>query len=261
MAMKDQKAFCTLLKEKYNFKLKGDGPIDYHIGLNYSRNKDGTLVTHPSKYINKMMDYYKRTFGKKPTTYKAPFDKGDHPEVDETELAGKSNTAIYLSMIGQLQWLVALGWFDVFSAVTTMSRFRAAPRKGHLEHLKRMYGYVWDTHKFAIQVRTGEPDYNMFPNQHFDWSYSIYGDVTKEIPMDTPKPLGKPVVLTSYDNANLYHDFVTSCALTAVLHLISQTLFDYYCKQQATVETATFGSKFIAAKTAVDQIIDIRTTL
>ena len=49
--------------------------------------------------------------------------------------------------------------------------------------------------------------------------------------------------------------------MTAVLHLINQTPFDYYCKRQATVETATFGSEFIAAKTAVDQIVNIRTTL
>ena len=122
-----------------------------------------------------MMDFYERTFEKKPTTYKTPLDKGDHPEVDETELASESDTAIYLSLIGQLQWLVALGRFDIFSAVTTMSRFRTAPRKGHLERLKRMYGYVWDTRKFAIRIRTGEPDYSMFPDQHFDWSYSVYG--------------------------------------------------------------------------------------
>ena len=32
-------------------------------------------------------------------------------------------------------------------------------------------------------------------------------------------------------------------------------------KRQSTVETATYGSEFVAARTAVDQIIDIRTTL
>ena len=31
--------------------------------------------------------------------------------------------------------------------------------------------------------------------------------------------------------------------------------------RQSTVETATYGSEFVAARTAVDQIIDIRTTL
>ena len=40
------------MKNKYSFKLKGDGPIDYHIGLNYVRDKDGTLMTKPEKYID-----------------------------------------------------------------------------------------------------------------------------------------------------------------------------------------------------------------
>ena len=36
---------------------------------------------------------------------------------------------------------------------------------------------------------------------------------------------------------------------------------DWYSKQQATVETATSGSEFVAAKTATEQIIDIRQIL
>ena len=36
---------------------------------------------------------------------------------------------------------------------------------------------------------------------------------------------------------------------------------DWYSKQQATVETATYGSEFVAAKTATEQIMDIRQIL
>jgi hypothetical protein len=36
---------------------------------------------------------------------------------------------------------------------------------------------------------------------------------------------------------------------------------DWYSKKQATVETATFGSEFIAARTTIDQIVDLRMTL
>jgi hypothetical protein len=38
-------------------------------------------------------------------------------------------------------------------------------------------------------------------------------------------------------------------------------LIDFYSKRQATVERATFGSEFTAARISVDQIIDLRTTL
>jgi hypothetical protein len=36
---------------------------------------------------------------------------------------------------------------------------------------------------------------------------------------------------------------------------------DWYSKKQATVETATFGSEFIAERTTIDQMVDLRTTL
>ena len=40
-------------------------------------------------------------------------------------------------MVGQLQWLVTLGRFDIHAQVATMSRFRAAPRQGHMDRLKQ----------------------------------------------------------------------------------------------------------------------------
>ena len=60
---------------------------------------------------------------------------------------------------------------------------------------------------------------------------------------------------------SVHHDLATGKAVTAVLHFLNQTPIDAYTKRQSTVETATYGSEFVAARTAVDQIIDIRTTL
>jgi hypothetical protein len=54
---------------------------------------------------------------------------------------------------------------------------------------------------------------------------------------------------------------VTGKALTAILHLINQTPFDWFCKRQATVETATYGAEFDATRVSVEQIADIRWTL
>ena len=40
-----------------------------------------------------------------------------------------------------------------------------------------------------------------------------------------------------------------------------QDPFDWYLKKQATVETATYGSEFVAARTCVEQAIEIPLTL
>jgi hypothetical protein len=130
-----------------------------------------------------------------------------------------------------------------------------------LERLKRIYGYLKKFSSAAIRVRVLQPVYDGLPAQQFDWCHSIYGDVEELIPREAPRPLGKPVTTTTYTDANLYHDMLTGRSVTGILHLCNQTLIDWYSKRQATVETATFGSEFTAARIAVDQIIDMRTTL
>jgi hypothetical protein len=85
--------------------------------------------------------------------------------------------------------------------------------------------------------------------------------VKEIIPTDIPEPKGKYVTLSHYFNANLYHDMATGRSITAILHFLNQTPMDWYSKKQATVGTATFGSEFIAARTTINQIINLRMTL
>jgi hypothetical protein len=76
-----------------------------------------------------------------------------------------------------------------------------------------------------------------------------------------PKPLGKYVTLSHYVDANLMHDVMTGKSVTGILHLINKTPLDWYSKKQATVETVTYGSEFVAACIYLEQIIDLRSTL
>ena len=207
------------------------------------------------------MDQFERMFGSKPKEYTSPLEKGDHPEIDTSEELDEEGKKKYQTMIGCLQWMISLGRFDIHTATMTMSRFRAAPRKGHLDRLKRIYGYLKKFSSAAIRVRIDEPDFSGLPNQDFDWCHTVYGKVEELIPNDIPKPLGNYVTTVSYVDANLYHDILTGRSVTGILHFCNQTLIDWYSKRQATVETATFGSEFTAARISVDQVIDLRITL
>ena len=62
--------------------------------------------------------------------------------------------AKYLTIVGQLLWLVTLGRFDLHAHVATMSRFRAAPRQGHMDRLKRIYAYAIRTKDYPVRFRT-----------------------------------------------------------------------------------------------------------
>jgi hypothetical protein len=249
------------LKSKYHYKLKGDGPVKYHLGCDFGRDPDGTLWFGPIRYVKKMMDTYKNLLNFKPKEYVAPLDKGDHPELDTSDELDGEGTSIYQSLIGALQWLITLGRFDVSTSVMTLSRFRALPRHGHLDCIKRIYGYLRKMPHGCIRVRTHIPDLSHLPDITYDWERSVYGNVSEEIPKDIPTPLGKPVVNITYQDANLYHDFVTGRSVTGILQLINGTPIDWYSKRQATVETATYGSEFVSARIATDKSIDMRLTL
>jgi hypothetical protein len=67
--------------------------------------------------------------------------------------------------------------------------------------------------------------------------------------------------MTSFFDANLYHDMISGKSVTGILHLFNQTPIDWFSKLQSTAETATFGSEYIAARTCTEQIIDLRLTL
>ena len=258
----DPQSIMKLLKEQYSFKLKGTGPIQYHLGANFERDRHGNLCMSPSKYIERMIDSYHRLFGVKPKTiYSSPLEKGDHPELDTSPELDIKDVKIYQSMIGAAQWVVSLGRFDVATAVMTLSSFRATPRQGHLNRIKRVYGYLAKMRHGKLRFRTGLPDYSALPIPEYDWKRTIYGSVKEICPTDAPKPLGKEVLLTSYVDANLCHDFTSGRSVTGVLHLVNQTVIDFYSKKQPLVQTATYGSEYMAARTATEQIIELRTTL
>jgi len=62
IASKTPKEITDDLMTKYKFKLKGTGPIEFHLGCDFYRDEDGTLCFGPKKYIEKMEDAFVRMF-------------------------------------------------------------------------------------------------------------------------------------------------------------------------------------------------------
>ena len=49
--------------------------------------------------------------------------------------------------------------------------------------------------------------------------------------------------------------------MTGILHVLNQTPIQWFSKKQNVVETATYGSEFMAARQAVEQVMDLRYTI
>eukprot|EP00977_Amphora_coffeiformis_P001726 scaffold336_cov196-Amphora_coffeaeformis.AAC.31 len=79
-----------------------------------------------------MSENYEQLFGEPPKEYHSPMERGDQPELDVTMELGTDDIMKFQSMIGAVQWTVSLSRFC----------FRANPRQGHLECLRRLIGYM-----------------------------------------------------------------------------------------------------------------------
>ena len=90
---------------------------------------------------------------------------------------------------------------------------------------------------------------------------TVYGNVTEAVSGDIAKPIGPTFTTTTYEYANLLHDLITGRSATGILPFLNETPIEWYSKRQKTVKTATYGSEFIAAWIATNQITDLRTTL
>ena len=265
VAMKDPKAFLDALQAApHNYKLKGVGPPKYHLGGDFFRDKDGTLCYSARTYCDRLCQDYKHLFGELPKKAHSPLVKGDHPELDDSEPCGPDNIAKFQSLIGALQWTISLCRFDIANAVMTLSRYRAAPNVGHLARAQRIVGYLRQFPHGTIRYRTGIPNHELIHGEHpesYDWMHSVYGSPKEELPPNAPVPKGKPVRTTTFKDANLMHDLTTGRSVTGCLHFINQTPVDWFSKRQGQVETATYGSEFVAARIATEQIMDLRYTL
>jgi Reverse transcriptase (RNA-dependent DNA polymerase) len=261
IASSDPYAIIKQLEGSYGFQLKGTGPTSFHLGCDYYQDGKGVLCIAPKKYSDKMLDSYQRIFGSKPCQYSTPLEHGDHPKIDDSEELGLDDIKKFQSMIGALQWVIQIGHFDINNAVMTLLSFQANPHLGHFNRCKRIYGYLYKMRNTAIRIQVDEPDYSVLPTKVYDWEQSIYTGAEELIPDDNPIPLGKPVVMTTFVDANLYHDLVMGKSVSSILHLFNKTVIDWYSKKQGTVETNTYGSEFVAACTAMEQIIDLHIKL
>ena len=205
---------------------------------------------------------YRQMFGEKPKGRpRSPLESGDNPELDTSEFLKEDDIKKYQSMIGAAQWVINLGRFDIAVHVMSMSSFRVQPRVGHLSRMKRIYSYLLNYNNSVIRIRTELPDVSDFNFFEYDWSNSPYAGAREDIPSNLPNARGKPVLMTSFVDANLYHDALSGKSVTGVLHFLNKTPLDWFSKKQNTVETATFGSENNAARAAIEQIRANKQTL
>jgi hypothetical protein len=102
--------------------------------------------------------------------------KGHYTKVKTPDGFKKTQDRIahYLSMIETLQQIVTTGWFNIYTAVITMSEFHMSPRVGHLNSSNCTYRYLLMMKHASIRIMPEEPDLPDFSDNVHYWTYSAY---------------------------------------------------------------------------------------
>ena len=67
IAAQNPKEKINILKSQHKVKMKGDGPLTYHLGADYYQDPDGTMVSQPKKYIEKLKETNVRLLNTEPS--------------------------------------------------------------------------------------------------------------------------------------------------------------------------------------------------
>ena len=59
IAAESLSTIIQIFKSKYHLKVNVEGKLTYHLGSDYFEDPDGTFVSQPKKYIDKLADTYK----------------------------------------------------------------------------------------------------------------------------------------------------------------------------------------------------------
>jgi hypothetical protein len=171
------------------------------------------------------------------------------PEIDVSQVLEPELASRYQQLIGILRWAVE---------VSMMSSHLCQPRLGHLEAVYNIFAYLEKHSEANMAFDDKMPFLDDSAFHKSDWSESIYGEVEEEIPPTAPKPLGNPVIMTCFVDADHAGDKITRRSQTGFIIYVNNAPIDWFSKKQNTCESSTFGSEFVAMRIATERIKALR---
>ena len=216
-------------------------------------------VRNVEEYIEKSHD--KRW--KIPNKVETPMRPTYQPELDVSEELSPSDTSYYQSLIGILWWIVELGRVDVCLEVSMMSSHLALPRRGHMEQVMQIFGYLKKYYNAELVFDPSDPTINEQDFERRDWTSSEFGheEGKEELPPNMPEPRGMGFTIVAKVDADHASDTVTRRSRTGTLVYLNCSLIPWWSKKQASIESSSFGAEFIAMKQCCEYLRGLRYNL
>ena len=196
---------------------------------------------------------------KLPSRAVTPMSSDYTPEIDATPELDQAGITMYQELIGELRWAIEIGRVDILYKVSVLSAYQASPREGHLDQILHIFAFLKKNPKLTLYFDPGMPriDPNIFNGSSAEEFREQYRDAREELPNGMPRPRGRFVIITAFVDASHASDKRTRRSHTGFIIFVNRAPIAFYSKRQATVESSTFSSEFIALKTCVEQIIGL----
>ena len=248
------------------FKLKDDRiePPDMYLGATLSVMEDDGIqgwCISSDKYVKAAVENVEQELARVnqrlPSKCRTPTTVGYRPERGVLAELTSEGIQRYQELIGVLRWATELGRVDILLETAMLSTYMALPQKGHMEQVYHVFGYLKTHSKHRLFFDPRHPDIDECVFSSYEW-YDFYRDASKQVPNDMPPPWGHAVSTHCFVDADHASNTVTCRSQTGILIFLNKALIVWYSKRQNTVETSTFGSEFIAMRTAVEHIEALR---
>ena len=248
------------------FKLKDDKiePPDMYLGATLSVMEDDSIqgwCMSSDKYVKAAIENVEKELQgvnqRLPSKCRTPMAAGYRPERDVSAELTSEGVQRYQELIGVLRWAVELGHVDILLETSMLSTYMALPRKGHMQQVYHVFGYLETHSKRRLFFDPRHPDIDERAFSSYEW-YDFYHDAKEQVPNNMPPPRGHFVSTHCFVDADHASNTVTRRSQTGILIFLNRAPIVWYSKRQNTVETSTFGSEFIAMRTAVEHIEALR---
>ena len=193
-----------------------------------------------------------------------PYPSSYRPELDVTELLSDALINRYQQLIGMLRWSIELGRIDIQTEVSCLSQHLCAPREGHMKAAYQIFRYLQknltkNPGRIAFDPLLEHDDEGIFggPLNKEEWA-DFYPDACEVMPREMLEPLGNPMLLRVWVDANHAGNLANRRSHSGILIYANNALIQWYSKRQNTVESSSFGSELVALRIATDMVEALR---
>ena len=247
------------------FLLKSIGPPSYYLGNDYNFSKGEnawvlSCATYLKECIRRIESDDELPLDGTLWTHRTPLPEGCHPELDESILLTDVGIRKYQMLIGMAQWACTIGRLDIAFAVSSLSRFSAAPRQQHLELALHLFGYLKKNpnRRIVLDSRPLIIDDGLRNDSFHPDFLDDYPDATEDVGTDFPAAFGRELDTAVFFDADHAHDHVTRRSISGLIVFVGSTPVIWTSKRQGCIATSTYCAEFISMRSAVEEAISIR---